>query len=159
MAKENKKQSKMKDKKFCKWVKSLDWLDRLSQVVTIFGIISVVAIVFDYRKELKEGKTDKNIIDAISIFQAAESLDEFKTAFEKFQDIKELRPNNLTGFNLFFDKAEDIVEGIQKENDGYLVYDSISTPIALSLLYYADSLNDTKPNKAIKLIKYFNSIK
>ena len=155
--KSNEKQNKMKDKN-C-FEKFWNIVGNIGKLVSMFGWISILIVSLNYFKNQKIENAEKECADAKTIFEAAYSPNDFEIAFKKFQRVKKLRPDNLTGFNLFFNKAEAISEDIRKENNGYLVYDSISTPSVLLLLHYADSLNDTKPNKAITLIEYLNAIK
>lgn len=129
--------------------------DRISSIVTILGIISIVIMIFDYRKELKEINVNETIADAVSLFNAASDTTDYKEVFHLFLRVKELRPNNLTGYNLFLDLAKETNEIVRNNNDSIYRYDEVVE----KYLHYADSLNYRPKNEARNLLKQLQKLK
>jgi len=134
---------------------SKDNISFISNIVTILGIISIVAMVFNYRKELKENKVNETIIDAVSIFNAASDIADYKEALDLFLKVKESRPNNLTGYNLFLELAKQTNEIVRNNNDTIYKYDSLVE----KYFQYADSLNYRQKNEAANLLKQLQTLK
>lgn len=127
----------------------------MSSIVTILGIISIVAMIFNYKEEQKESDVNDMIVDAISIFNAASDTIDYKEVFHLFLKVKNLRPNNLTGYNLFLELAKKTNEIIRNNNDSVYKYDVIVE----RYLQYADSLNCRSKNEAKSLLNQLQKLK
>jgi hypothetical protein len=124
-------------------------------IVSIFGI-SLIFIEFkkEHARSIEE-QANEVIIAAISIFNAASDTADYNEALDLFLVVKDLRPNNLTGYNLFLELAKQTNEIVRNNNDTIYKYDSLVE----KYLQYADSLNYRQRNEAKELLKQLQILK
>jgi hypothetical protein len=86
---------------------------------------------------------------------AASDTADYNEALNLFLKVKESRPNNLTGYNLFLELAKQINEIVRNNNDSIYKYDNVVE----KYLQYADSLNYQQKNEATNLLKQLQTLK
>ena len=129
-------------------------VEKISLIVTIVGLSSIALQMCNFRKELKEkelkeieNKANEKIIEAVAIFNSAGDTLDYQNAFCIFLKIRELKPNDTTGYSMFLGLAKRINNNIKEHNNGINKYDREVE----KYLQYADSLNG-KPNEARNLL-------
>ncbi|NOU17210.1 MAG: hypothetical protein HOO91_06590 [Bacteroidales bacterium] len=89
-----------------------DWLTRISVVVTILGVLGLWFAYNDYKNTNQE-KIEKKIEAASSEFKKNAK---YEKSLELFREILREKPDDLTGYNMFLQKAkEQRVDYIKKD--------------------------------------------
>jgi len=130
-------------------------IKKISNIVSILGFISIVFLLHNWSKETQQQKAENMINEAIGIFTSANDTIDYHKAYKLFFEAHSLKPNDDTGYKLFFEYAERLLEEVMLANDSIYKYDNE----VAKYLHYADSLNIYRSNEAKKRISQFEKLK